>query len=58
MPNTVLLRWTDEGKYKNTKDFVERRFVIEKGDLSVGQTVNVQFTKKKNSRAKEWKAVL
>ena len=54
----VLLRWTNEGRYKHKTDLVERRFVQEEGILTAGQAVTVKFTTKKNSKVKICTAVV
>ena len=56
MSNAILIKWMDDGKH-NKCDLVERKFILEDGELSVGQQVRAQFTKK-NSRAKIWGAVV
>ena len=56
--NIVILRWIDKGKYKDKIEHVDRRFVQNKGVLLVGQEVTVQFTKKKQSRAKIWNVIV
>lgn len=58
MSNAILIKWTDDGKHKNKCDLVERRFILEDGELSIGQQVRAQFTKKRNSRAKIWGGVV
>ena len=58
MANSMLVKWTDEGKHKNCCDHVERRFILDEGELKVGRKVRAKFTSKKNSRAKVWNGII
>ena len=56
MSSTVQVEWLDSGPSKGKIDTINRRFVIDKGDLTKGQHVSVQMSTKKTSKAKVWKA--
>lgn len=59
MSNPVTVCWQDPGPNQGKIETVMRKYILDKGDLSDGQIVSVQLTRKKSgSRAKVWSAMV
>lgn len=55
MPNVSVV-WLDPGPSLGRIDSVSRQFILEEGSLEDGQEVRIQMSKKRNSKAKVWRA--